>query len=87
MRKADRLFEIIQILRRSKKPVTADAMAVELGDLEALRLSRHRRAARAARAHPRRGRHRLRARQGPRHAAPDADARTRSRRPCWARNG
>ncbi len=30
MRKADRLFEIIQILRRSKKPVTADAMAAEL---------------------------------------------------------
>ena len=30
MRKADRLFEIIQILRRSKQPVTADAMAAEL---------------------------------------------------------
>lgn len=30
MRKADRLFEIIQILRRSKKPVTADAIAAEL---------------------------------------------------------
>lgn len=30
MRKADRLFEISQILRRSKKPVTADAMAAEL---------------------------------------------------------
>jgi predicted DNA-binding transcriptional regulator YafY len=30
MRKADRLFEIIQILRRSKLPVTADAMATEL---------------------------------------------------------
>ena len=30
MRKADRLFEIIQILRRSKKPITADAMAAEL---------------------------------------------------------
>jgi predicted DNA-binding transcriptional regulator YafY len=30
MRKADRLFEIIQILRRSKRPVTADAMASEL---------------------------------------------------------
>jgi len=30
MRKADRLFEIIQILRRSKKPVTADDMALEL---------------------------------------------------------
>jgi predicted DNA-binding transcriptional regulator YafY len=30
VRKADRLFEIIQILRRSKKPVTADAMAAEL---------------------------------------------------------
>lgn len=30
MRKADRLFEIIQILRRSRQPVTADAMAAEL---------------------------------------------------------
>jgi predicted DNA-binding transcriptional regulator YafY len=30
MRKADRLFEIIQILRRSSGPVTADAMAAEL---------------------------------------------------------
>src|SRR5262245_29361408 len=30
MRKADRLFEIIQILRRSRKPVTADVMAAEL---------------------------------------------------------
>ena len=31
MRKTDGLFEIIQILRRSKKPVTADAMADEPG--------------------------------------------------------
>jgi predicted DNA-binding transcriptional regulator YafY len=30
MRKADRLFEIIQILRRSKQPITADQMAAEL---------------------------------------------------------
>ena len=30
MRRADRLFQIIQVLRRSSKPVTADAMAVEL---------------------------------------------------------
>jgi predicted DNA-binding transcriptional regulator YafY len=30
VRKADRLFEIIQILRRSRKPVTAHALAVEL---------------------------------------------------------
>lgn len=30
MRRADRLFEIIQILRRSRAPITADAMAVEL---------------------------------------------------------
>lgn len=30
MRKAERLFEIVQILRRSKKPVTADAIAEEL---------------------------------------------------------
>jgi predicted DNA-binding transcriptional regulator YafY len=30
MRRADRLFQIIQILRRSHRPVTADAMAQEL---------------------------------------------------------
>lgn len=30
MRRADRLFQIIQILRRSKKPVTAAAIAAEL---------------------------------------------------------
>ena len=30
MRRADRLFQIIQILRRSRSPVTADAMAAEL---------------------------------------------------------
>lgn len=30
MRRADRLFQIIQILRRSSRPVTADAMAAEL---------------------------------------------------------
>lgn len=30
MRKADRLFEIIQILRRSQRPTTADAIAREL---------------------------------------------------------
>ena len=30
MRRADRLFEIIQILRRSRRPVTADAIAAEL---------------------------------------------------------
>ncbi|MBU1383993.1 MAG: YafY family transcriptional regulator [Alphaproteobacteria bacterium] len=30
MRRADRLFQIIQVLRRSSKPVTADAMAAEL---------------------------------------------------------
>ncbi|RAK57079.1 helix-turn-helix transcriptional regulator [Phenylobacterium deserti] len=30
MRRADRLFQIIQILRRSRGPVTADAMAAEL---------------------------------------------------------
>jgi len=30
MRKADRLFQIVQILRRSSKPVTADAIAEEL---------------------------------------------------------
>src|SRR4051794_23079970 len=30
MRRADRLFQIIQILRRSSRPVTADAIASEL---------------------------------------------------------
>src|SRR5215831_2520784 len=30
MRRADRLFQIIQVLRRSRKPVTADAIAAEL---------------------------------------------------------
>ncbi len=30
MRRADRLFQIIQILRRSRRPITADAMALEL---------------------------------------------------------
>ena len=30
MRRADRLFQIIQVLRRSSKPLTADAMAAEL---------------------------------------------------------
>src|SRR5690606_36437512 len=30
MRRADRLFQIIQVLRRSSRPVTADAMATEL---------------------------------------------------------
>ncbi|MDB5563955.1 MAG: YafY family transcriptional regulator [Tardiphaga sp.] len=30
MRRADRLFEIIQVLRRTRKPLTADAIAAEL---------------------------------------------------------
>src|SRR5712675_3462528 len=30
MRRADRLFQIIQILRRTSKPVTADTLAAEL---------------------------------------------------------
>ena len=30
MRRADRLFQIIQVLRRSRQPVTADAIALEL---------------------------------------------------------
>lgn len=30
MRRADRLFQIIQVLRRSRAPITADAIAVEL---------------------------------------------------------
>jgi hypothetical protein len=36
MRRADRLFQIIQILRRSSSPITAAALAAEL---EAGRLS------------------------------------------------
>src|SRR3981189_3635339 len=31
MRRADRLFQIIQVLRRTRKPLTADAIAGELG--------------------------------------------------------
>src|ERR1700739_1599547 len=30
MRRADRLFQIIQVLRRTRQPLTADAIAVEL---------------------------------------------------------
>ena len=30
MRRADRLFQIIQVLRRTRQPVTAEAMAAEL---------------------------------------------------------
>ncbi|MBV8661498.1 MAG: HTH domain-containing protein, partial [Hyphomicrobiales bacterium] len=30
MRRADRLFQIIQILRRSSRPITADKLAEEL---------------------------------------------------------
>ena len=30
MRRADRLFQIIQVLRRTRKPLTADAIAEEL---------------------------------------------------------
>lgn len=30
MRRADRLFEIIQVLRRASGPITADAIAAEL---------------------------------------------------------
>jgi predicted DNA-binding transcriptional regulator YafY len=30
MRRADRLFQIIQIMRRARRPITADAIAVEL---------------------------------------------------------
>src|ERR1700761_9759092 len=30
MRRADRLFQIIQILRRTSRPITADAVALEL---------------------------------------------------------
>ena len=30
MRRADRLFQIIQVLRRASRPVTADAIAAEL---------------------------------------------------------
>ena len=30
MRRADRLFQIIQVLRRTRKPMTADTIAAEL---------------------------------------------------------
>ena len=30
MRRADRLFQIIQVLRRTRKPLTANAIAAEL---------------------------------------------------------
>jgi predicted DNA-binding transcriptional regulator YafY len=30
LRRADRLFQIIQILRRSHRPITADSIAAEL---------------------------------------------------------
>src|SRR5258707_11051259 len=30
MRRADRLFQIIQVLRRTRKPLTADAIAAEI---------------------------------------------------------
>ena len=30
MRRADRLFQIIQVLRRTRKPLTADAIAADL---------------------------------------------------------
>ena len=30
MRRADRLFEIVQILRRERRPITADAIGAEL---------------------------------------------------------
>ena len=33
MRRADRLFQIIQVLRRTRKPLTADAIAAELEGL------------------------------------------------------
>src|ERR1700731_3300830 len=34
MRRADRLFQIIQVLRRTRKPLTADAIAAELETLK-----------------------------------------------------
>ncbi len=42
MRRADRLFQIIQVLRRTRKPLTADAIAGRARDLEAHDLPRHR---------------------------------------------
>jgi len=41
MRRADRLFQIIQVLRRTGQPLTADAIAAELETLETHDLSRH----------------------------------------------
>ena len=59
MRRADRLFQIIQVLRRTRKPLTADAIAAELETSKRTHLPRHRNPDRAARADPRRGRHGL----------------------------
>ena len=59
MRRADRLFQIIQILRRSTRPVTADMLAEELEVSKRSRLPRHRRSDRAKGADPRRGGARL----------------------------
>jgi predicted DNA-binding transcriptional regulator YafY len=42
VRRADRLFQIIQILRRSRRPVTASQLATELESVAALCLPRHR---------------------------------------------
>ena len=36
MRRADRLFQIIQVLRRSRKPLTADAIAAEMSDADTM---------------------------------------------------
>ena len=96
MRRADRLFQIIQVLRRTRKPLTADAIAAEL---ETSKRTIYRDIAtliEPARADPRRGRHGLHPGKGIRPAAADADAgRDRGRRarramggrPCRSRAG
>ncbi len=82
MRRADRLFQIIQILRRQRGAHHGRRARRGARDLEAHRLPRHRRPDGPARPHPRRGGHGLRPRSRLRHAAADAHARRdRGRRP------
>ena len=86
MRPADRLFQIIQILRRARAPITARRWPRSWRP-RCDGLPRRGRADRPARAGARRGGHRLHAGERLRHAAADADARTRSRRWCSAPDG
>ena len=91
MRRADRLFQIIQVLRRTAQTADGGCDRGRARDLEAHDLSRHRDPDRTARADPRRGRHGLYPGEGIRPAAPDAHPRrdrggrarrAMGRRPC-----